>query len=77
MLDEALKSGWQPVDTIPLSGEGEFLVITMSGLTRLARNRRTDHKARNADGYGPKRATVISVETGNYLAAIAWRWPEP
>ena len=76
MAAEALASGWNSVDTIPLRGEGEFLVLTLSGLIRLARNRRDYRKFRNADGYGPKRLTVNAVETGNYLGAIAWRWPD-
>lgn len=75
MLEEALESGWQDIDTVPLSGEGEFLALTVSGLVRLARNRKAFRNPRKADGYGPKRMTVISVETGNYLGAIAWKWP--
>ena len=75
MLEEALAEGWLPIDSIPLAGEGEFLALTLSGLVRLVKNRKTDRKPRRADGYGPKRTSVNSVETGNYLAAIAWRWP--
>lgn len=74
MVEEALASGWQSVDTLPLKGEGEFLVLTLSGLVRLARNRRAYRKFRKADGYGPKRITVNAVESGNYLGAIAWKW---
>ena len=73
MLERALEDGWETVDTIPLSGEGEFLVLTMSGLIRLSRNRNSERKFRKADYYGPKRANVIAVESGNYLAAIAWK----
>ena len=76
MAEEALASGWYSVDTIPLRGEGEFLVLTLSGLVRLAKNRRAYRKFRKADGYGPKRLTVNAVKTGNYLGAIAWKWPE-
>ena len=76
MAEEALATGWHPVDTVPLKGEGAFLVLTLSGLVRLARNRRNYRKFRKADGYGPKRLTVNSVESGNYLGAIAWKWPE-
>lgn len=76
MLKNALLHGWQGVETIPLKGEGNFLVLTVSGLVRLARNRKDFHRHREADGYGPRRTTVCSVETGNYLGAIAWRWPE-
>lgn len=74
MAEEALASGWQSVDTVPLNGEGEFLVLTLSGLIRLAKNRRDYRKFRKADGYGPKRLTVNAVESGNYLGAIAWKW---
>ena len=77
MAQTALASGWNSVDTIPLKGEGPFLVLTLSGLIRLAKNRREYRKIRKADGYGPMRITVNSVETGNYLGAIAWRWPDP
>jgi hypothetical protein len=75
MLDEALQTGWNRLDTIPLKGEGEFLVLTVSGLVRMARNRKAFRKPRKADSYGPERTTVNSVNTGNYLGAIAWRWP--
>lgn len=73
MLENALLEGWQTVDNIPLKGEGAFLVLTISGLTRLARNRKTFHAPRAADGYGPKRTTVCAAESGNYLGAIAWK----
>lgn len=76
MLDRALADGWNTVETIPLKGDGQFLVLTLSGLIRLAHNRKSFRIARKADGYGPQRTTVISVEKGNYLGAIAWRWPE-
>ncbi|CUX82360.1 MAG: hypothetical protein HLUCCA05_01815 [Roseibaca calidilacus] len=75
MLEEALQSGWSSLETIPLKGEGEFLVLTVSGLVRLARNGKTYRKPRRADAYGPERTTVNSVKTGNYLGAMAWRWP--
>lgn len=73
MLSEALSSGWETVDTLPLRGDGVFLVLTLSGLIRRAYNRNTVHKARRADAYGPKRSTVVAVDSGNYLAAIAWK----
>ena len=73
MLQKALADGWHSVDTIPLKGEGEFMVLTISGLTRRARSRRTFRAARAADGYGPSRTTVCAVESGNYLGAIAWK----
>ncbi len=76
MLADALASGWHSVDDIPLKGEGVFLVLTLSGLVRHARNRRTYRKIRRADGYGPRRLTVNAVDTGNYLGAIAWKWPD-
>ena len=72
MLDEALQAGWNRLSTIPLKGEGEFLVLTVFGLVRLARNSRTERKPRKADAYGPERM-VNSVKTGNYLGAMAWR----
>jgi len=75
MLASALRDGWQSVETIPVSGEGEFLVLTLSGLIRLSRNRNAERKFRKADGYGPARANVIGCDTGNYLAAIAWKRP--
>lgn len=76
MLSQALQAGWQTLDTVPLKGEGEFLVLTVSGLVRLARNGKEFRNPRKADAYGPERMTVNSVKTGNYLGAIAWRWPE-
>jgi len=76
MASEALASGWHSLDTIPLRDEGEFLVLTVSGLVRLARNRRSYRKIRKSDGYGPNRLTVNAVGSGNYLGAIAWKWPE-
>ncbi len=76
MLENARADGWQTVDDIPLKGEGSFLVITLSGLVRLARNRRTARHIRPADGYGPARASVGAVSSGNYLTAIAWKWPD-
>ncbi|WP_299549952.1 hypothetical protein [uncultured Tateyamaria sp.] len=76
MVEEAFASGWHGVDTIPLKGEGDFLVLTLSGLIRLARNRRDYRKIRKADGYGPMRLTVNAVESGNYLGAIAWKRSE-
>ncbi len=76
MLEDALEKGWESVDTIPLKGEGAFLVLTMSGLIKLAKNRKDYRNPRKADGYGPKRTTVNSVKTGNYLGAIAWKWPD-
>lgn len=74
MQEKALDEGWQTVESIPLRGEGEFMVLTMSGLIRKARQVRTHPRIKRADGYGPARVTVVGVETGNYLAAIAWRW---
>ncbi len=74
MVAEALKQGWNDVHSIPLKGEGDFIVLTLSGLIRRARNRRTYRRVRRADGYGPERITVNSVETGNYLGAVAWKW---
>ena len=75
MLEDALADGWQDVETIPVKGEGEFWVLTISGLVRLARNRNYYRRHRENDAYGPRRTTVCSVETGNYLGAIAWKWP--
>ncbi len=76
MLQEALDEGWETIDTMPLRGEGVFLVLTVSGLVRLAHNRNMQRTARRADSYGPKRSSVIAEESGNYLAAIAWKWPD-
>lgn len=76
LLERALEDGWQDIDTIPIAGDGEFLVITIKGLVRLARNRKKTRIARRADGWGPKRTTVASVKTGNYIGAIAWKWPD-
>ena len=75
MFAEALEAGWQPIHTIPEAGEGHFLVLTLSGLIRMARNKKGFRKARRPDGYGPARISVIAVDSGNYLSAIAWRWP--
>lgn len=76
MFDDAIASDWNAVDTIPLSGEGEFMVMTLSGLVRRAKSRGFFRNIRKADSYGPMRITVNSVTTGNYLAAIAWKWPD-
>ncbi len=76
MLEEAILEGWQSIDIVPLEGEGEFLALTLSGLVRLSRNRKPFRNPRRADGYGPKRMVVNSTKTGNYLAAIAWKWPD-
>lgn len=73
LLDEALEDGWQTVHTIPVSGEGVFMALTITGIKRLVRNRNKERKLRRADSYGPARASVIGVETGNYLGAIAWK----
>lgn len=76
MLAEALSDGWQTVETLPIAGEGTFLALTLSGLVRLSRNRNKVRKSRRADQYGPRRSTVAAVDSGNYLAAIAWKWPD-
>ncbi len=73
MLEKALEDGWQTVDTIPLKGEGQFLVMTLSGLIKLSHNRRHYRRFKDADGYGPMRISVNAVVSGNYLAAIAWK----
>ena len=75
MRDKALEDGWQTLDTIPRYGEGVFLVLTFSGLIRTARMARRFPRIKKADGYGPERVTVIATESGNYLTAIAWKWP--
>ena len=62
------------MDNIPLAGEGEFLVLTMSGLIRKAGNRKKFRRTRIADAWGPARTSVIGIASGNYLAAIAWKW---
>jgi hypothetical protein len=76
ILERAVSDGWQSIDTIPLADEGTFWVITIKGLMRMARNRSLTRRARRADGWGPARTTVVSVDSGNYLGAIAWRWPD-
>jgi len=76
MLQAALETGWSSVEDIPLKGEGLFMVLTVSGLVRYAKNRNKERRFRRADGYGPMRATVVAVDSGNYLGAIAWRWPD-
>ena len=75
LLAEALENGWQTIDTIPRAGEGEFLVITLTGLRARARTRSATPRIRRADGWGPRRTTVVACGSGNYLGAIAWRWP--
>ncbi len=74
LLEEALNDGWQTVDTIPLAGEGMFLALTITGIQRVVRNRNSERRVRRADAYGPARASVIGVDSGNYLGAIAWKW---
>lgn len=76
LLEQSLMNGWQAVETIPLAGEGVFLALTITGIVREVRSRNTERRIRRADSYGPARASVIGVDTGNYLAAIAWKWPE-
>ncbi len=76
MLSDALAEGWQTIDTLPLRGEGVFLVLTISGLIRHAHSRNAVRTSRRADAYGPKRSSVVAEDSGNYLAAIAWKWPD-
>lgn len=73
MLDDALEAGWLRIGSVPCAGQGDFMVLTMSGLIRRARNHREKPRFRDADGYGPRRAAVVAVESGNYLTAIAWK----
>lgn len=73
LLELAEKSGWQSVETIPLRGDGPFMALTLTGLEREVRNRSKTLRMRRADAWGPARCSVISVESGNYLAAIAWK----
>ena len=73
MRERALSEGWQSVENIPGPVDGEFLVMTMSGLVRRARQIRNLPRIRLADGYGPQRVSVVGVASGNYLAAIAWK----
>ncbi len=42
----------------------------------MARNKKGFRRARTADSYGPARISVIAVDSGNYLSAIAWKWPD-
>ncbi len=76
MYSDALETGWHPIDSLPRHGEGAFLVLTLSGLVRMARNKKGFRRARTADSYGPARISVIAVDSGNYLSAIAWKWPD-
>ncbi|WP_300032090.1 hypothetical protein [uncultured Roseobacter sp.] len=76
LLEEALEEGWQTVDTIPRAGQGDFLVLTLTGLVARARTRSDSPRIRRADGWGPERTTVVASGSGNYLGAIAWRWPD-
>ncbi len=73
LVELAFEQGWQPIHNIPLAGEGEFIVLTLTGLIRPAKNRKTERTFRRSDKYGPARTSVVSVETGIYLAAIAWK----
>ncbi|GFE48884.1 hypothetical protein So717_06370 [Roseobacter cerasinus] len=73
LVERAFEQGWLPIHSIPLAGEGEFTVLTLTGLVRKAKNRKTTRRFRRSDKYGPARTTVVAVKTGNYLAAIAWR----
>ncbi len=76
LLERALEEGWHSVEDIPLKGSGDFFVLTLSGLTRLARSRQTTRRVRPTDGWGPARAVVVAAKSGNYITAIAWRWRE-
>ena len=76
MRDWSLEAGWQSLETLPDYGAGDFMVLTFSGLVRRAHLTRANPRIRPADGYGPARVVVAGVQSGNYLAAIAWRWPD-
>mgnify|MGYP001803040665 CR=1 FL=1 len=73
IVELAFEKGWQPIHNMPLAGEGEFIALTLKGRVRRVKNRKTERRFRRSDIYGPARTTVVSIETGNYLAAIAWR----
>lgn len=73
LLELAQARGWHSVDTVPLRGDGVFMALTLKGLERRVRNRSTTRTLRRADAWGPQRCSVIAVESGNYLAAIAWK----
>lgn len=73
LYEWAIEQGWHPIHSMPLAGEGEFIVLTLKGLIRTAKNRKATRKFKRSDEYGPARTTVVSSKTGNYLAAIAWK----
>ena len=76
ILQRALSDGWSTMESVPGPDDGHFLVITMSGLIRLAKNHRQVLRLKGPDGYGPARIVVRGVATKNYLSAIAWKWPD-
>ena len=73
LVETAFEQGWHSIHDIPLVGEGEFWVLTLKGLVRTAKNRKANRRFKRSDKYGPARTTVVSVLSGNYLAAIAWK----
>lgn len=73
LVEAAFEAGWSPIHTIPLADEGEFIALTVKGLVRKVRNRNSVRRFKRSDKYGPARTTVVSVVSGNYLAAIAWK----
>ena len=73
LVELALARGWRGMDSVPLRGDGPFMALTLKGLERQVRNRSAQRSLRRADAWGPARCSVIAVESGNYLAAIAWR----
>lgn len=73
LVELAQARGWRSLDNVPLRGDGPFMALTLKGLERQVRNRSAQRSLRRADAWGPARCSVIAVESGNYLAAIAWR----
>ena len=73
LLDKAVAQGWSSVETIPLFGQGSFMALTQFGLIRRAQNTQTERRIQSADRNGPNRTSVVSIESGNALVAIAWK----
>ncbi len=73
LLDTAVARGWNRIETIPLFGQGSFMVLTLFGLIRRAQNMQTELRIHSADDHGPNRTSVVSLESGNALVAIAWK----
>lgn len=76
ILQRALSNGWSTMESVSGPDDGHFLVVTMSGLIRLAKNHRYVMRLKGQNGYGPAGVVVRGVATKSYHSAIAWKWPE-